>query len=427
MSDELFRKEALVDVESRWLGEIVLAGPPSRWLWLFFVLTLTAGTGLFLVLGQYTRRETVTGQLVPTSGLLNVTALASGTVAKLYVEDGQFIREGQLLMEVSSEKNTARLGAAHASINDRLAEKVERYRDDLIAQNSVSEHQLQTLRTRESLIQQQLAQIASQLTLQQEEIRSSQALLDRIQPLGGKGYISVFDIQRQQAVVRTARSRHSELIHAQLELRQQLITTQESMAKLPLEHSARRNDISRELANIAQAQVQNDMQSGNVLRAEGDGVVSALLVKPGQMVSVGQPMMSVLPADSRLEAQLLVPSRAIGFISRGNRVILRYDAFPYQKFGQQHGTVSNVSRSALTPGEQAALTGRIPPADQGPLYRVDVELDRQHVSVHGANEPIRAGMELQADVLIERRRLVEWLFEPVFGIQRRVSGRKPNG
>ncbi|MCR1817733.1 MULTISPECIES: HlyD family efflux transporter periplasmic adaptor subunit [Stenotrophomonas] len=427
MADNLFRREASPEDQHSGLGETLLAGPPSRWLWLCLILLLTTAMGLFLVLGQYTRRETVTGQLVPASGLINITALSPGTVARLHVEDGQSIQADEVLMEISSDQDTVRLGATRASIDEQLAEKEGRYRADLVSQDSVARHQREALVARESLIRRQLDQVGEQVALQAEEVEGSQALLERIEPLGKGGYISAFEIQRQQAVVRAARSRKAELQRQGLELQQQLAAAQESLAKLPLEDATRRNEIVRELADVAQSQAQNDLQRGTLFRARQGGVVAALLVKTGQMVSAGQPMITILPGDAKLQAQLLIPSRAIGFIAPGNRVILRYEAFPYQKFGQQYGRVSIVSRSALTPAEHSALTGRLPPADQGPLYRVDVELDRQYVSAYGIKESIRPGMALQADVLIERRRLIEWLFEPLFGIQRRVFEENSNG
>ncbi|WNB81362.1 MULTISPECIES: HlyD family efflux transporter periplasmic adaptor subunit [unclassified Stenotrophomonas] len=427
MADNLFRREASPEDQHSGLGETLLAGPPSRWLWLCLILLLTTAMGLFLVLGQYTRRETVTGQLVPASGLINITALSPGTVARLHVEDGQSIQADEVLMEISSDQDTVRLGATRASIDEQLAEKEGRYRADLVSQDSVARHQREALVARESLIRRQLDQVGEQVALQAEEVEGSQALLERIEPLRKGGYISAFEIQRQQAVVRAARSRKAELQRQGLELQQQLAAAQESLAKLPLEDATRRNEIVRELADVAQSQAQNDLQRGTLFRARQGGVVAALLVKTGQMVSAGQPMITILPGDAKLQAQLLIPSRAIGFIAPGNRVILRYEAFPYQKFGQQYGRVSIVSRSALTPAEHSALTGRLPPADQGPLYRVDVELDRQYVSAYGIKESIRPGMALQADVLIERRRLIEWLFEPLFGIQRRVFEENSNG
>jgi membrane fusion protein len=97
-------------------------------------------------------------------------------------------------------------------------------------------------------------------------------------------------------------------------------------------------------------------------------------------------------------------------------VRLRFEAFPYQKFGHREGHVLRVSRTPLAPSELAVLAL---PADDGAreaLFRITVALDAQE----GEPLPLVAGMRLQADVLLERRRLVEWLFEPLLGLERRI-------
>ena len=161
------------------------------------------------------------------------------------------------------------------------------------------------------------------------------------------------------------------------------------------------------------------MQRAAVLRAPRDGVVSAVLPKAGQTVSAGQPLLSILPAGSTLQAQLLVPSRAIGFIDPGSRVVLRYEAFSYQKFGQQYGHVTDVSRSALTSSEITTLIGQ---QSQEPLYRVQVTLDKQFVLAYGKQEAVKPGMTLQADILMDRRSLLEWVFEPLYGMAHHLTG-----
>lgn len=170
---------------------------------------------------------------------------------------------------------------------------------------------------------------------------------------------------------------------------------------------------------MAQSMAQNEMQRTIVMRAPRDGVVSTVLLKQGQMVSAGQPLLSILPSGSSLQAQLLVPSRAIGFIEPGNEVILRYRAFPYQKFGQQYGRVEDISRSALSPADITALIGQKSPE---PLYRVLVRLDTQDVLAYGRPEPVKPGMTLDADILMERRSLLEWVFEPLYAMAHHLKG-----
>ncbi len=99
--------------------------------------------------------------------------------------------------------------------------------------------------------------------------------------------------------------------------------------------------------------------------------------------------MTLVPAGARLEARLYGPSRAIGFVRPGQRVRLRYEAFPHQKFGQYEGVVQSVSRSTVGPaeltGDGAPLPGLVPGE---PVYRVTVELAAQTATAYG--EAVRA-------------------------------------
>lgn len=62
-----------------------------------------------------------------------------------------------------------------------------------------------------------------------------------------------------------------------------------------------------------------------------------------------------------------------------------------------------------------------------PLYRVQVKLDRQFVLAYGKDEPVKPGMALQADVLMDRRSLLEWVFEPLYGMAHHLMGGPAHG
>ncbi|HYS13329.1 MAG TPA: HlyD family secretion protein, partial [Burkholderiaceae bacterium] len=126
-------------------------------------------------------------------------------------------------------------------------------------------------------------------------------------------------------------------------------------------------------------------------------------------------LLSILPADAVLEAKLLVPSRAIGFIAAGDQVSVRYQAFPYQRFGSFKGRVTAIPRTMTAPNE-----AETPVALNESVYRVTVALDDQRVRGARIDVALQAGMLLDADIWLERRRLVEWLFEPLFTVAGRV-------
>ncbi|QEE26254.1 HlyD family efflux transporter periplasmic adaptor subunit [Rhodanobacter glycinis] len=407
-----------------WLGSIIVAAPLSRWLLTVLAMALAAAILLFLVLGHYTRRETVTGQLVPSAGLLNLAAPSAGTIARVHVHDGQAVKAGDVLLELASDQDSAALGDTHVLVGQQLDAQRADLRADLRNQQQLSQQQADALRSKAVLLRAQLSQITGQLAIEQQQVTSNQQLLARIQPLGAKGYVSALQIQQQRAATLNDQSQYKTLQRQQLDTRQQLEAAQQQLAQLPLNTATQRNNTQRQLASVAQSIVQNEQQRAVVLRAPSDGVVSAVLLKMGQMVSAGQPLLSILPTGSTLQAQLLVPSRAIGFVEPGSRVVLRYQAFPYQKFGQQYGKVSTISRSALTPAEVQSLVGQ---QTQEPLYRVQVTLDRQDVLAYGKPEPVMPGMALSADILMDRRSLLEWVFEPLYGMAHHLLGGRARG
>lgn len=420
----LFRQEVAEARCGEWLGSIVVAAPPSRWLLTALAVALATAILLFLVFGHYTRRETVSGELVPSAGLLNVVAPSAGTIAKLHVRDGQPVKAGDVLVELSSNQDSAALGDTHALVGQQLDAQRTRLQADLTDQQQLVQQQATALRGKVVLLQAQLTQIAGQMAIEQKQAADNQDLLGRFVSLGAKGYVSEMQIQQQRSVVLDAQNQYKALARQQLETRQQLDEARQQLAQLPLDAATKRNDTERQLASVAQSIAQNELQRAAVLRAPSNGIVSAVLPKPGQMVSAGQSLLSILPAGSTLQAQLLVPSRAIGFIDPGSRVVLRYEAFPYQKFGQQYGRVTDVSRSALTAPEITALIGQ---QSQEPLYRVQVKLDRQSVLAYGHDEPVKPGMALQADILMDRRTLLEWVFEPLYGMGRHLLGGPVHG
>jgi len=190
--------------------------------------------------------------------------------------------------------------------------------------------------------------------------------------------------------------------------------------ELPLKAQAARGEIDRDLAAVAQLSAENEARQRLVVRAPQNGVVTAVLADTGQAVTPGVALASLLPADARLQAHLFAPSSAVGFVRAHQAVQLRYQAFPYQKFGHQAGEVIQVARSPLQAAELAGLPLQGAAASGEPLYRITVSLDQQTVAAYGQAQALSPGMQLEADVLLDRRRLIEWLFEPVLGIASRV-------
>ena len=267
--------------------------------------------------------------------MLNVSTRSAGTISRVFVRDGQAVHRGDALIAISSDEDSESLGSAHVAIGRELADQRTRLNADLAALSEVTRQQASRLREKEVSLRAQLAEIDSQLILLDKQAKIAKGLYERILPLAGKGYASIFQVEQQNSAALEAQLQYAAMARQRLEVSQQLAETEKEAATLPLDAMTKQNDVQRKLADINQSIATNELRGGAVLRAQADGIVSTIVLKPGQMVTSGQPLMAVVPTESALEAELLVPSKAIGFVREGSKVVLRYEAFPFEKFGHQ--------------------------------------------------------------------------------------------
>src|SRR5690606_32853816 len=260
-------------------------------------------------------------------------------------------------------------------------------------------------------LERELGQLRDQLAIRTRQTALARETLARYRALRREQYLSELQVNQQQQAVLDLVAGRQALQRQQAGLQRELAQLDEALRGLPAERAARGADTARELALLEREHVQNDASGKRLVEAPVAGLVANRLVEPGQAVRAGQPLLTLLPAGSHLRAQLFVPSRAVGFIEPGDRVLLRYQAFPYQKFGHHEGVVRRVSRSAVPgAGGQGAE----------PFYRVLVEIRRQSITAYGRQEPLRPGMLLEADIMGEDRKLYEWVLEPLYSVAGRL-------
>ncbi|WP_167285058.1 HlyD family efflux transporter periplasmic adaptor subunit [Marilutibacter alkalisoli] len=233
--------------------------------------------------------------------------------------------------------------------------------------------------------------------------------------------MSDVQVQQYQDQALNAQAQLELTIRNRLDAETALAEARERHEALPLETAALRSNIEGALAEIAQSAARNLAQRAVVIRAPEAGVASGLAVDRGHAVRESQRLLSIVPAQAQLQAELWAPSHAVGTIAPGNRVAMRYHAFPYQTFGQQYGRIVEIAASPLSADEVRARTGIDPGA---PAFRVLVALQRQQIDGSGGALPLRAGMSLDADLLLERRRLYQLLFAPL-GALRAVPPAEP--
>ncbi len=419
MSAQLFRSEVLNARRTSWLGGIALAQPLRLWVLTGFVVLAAAAITLFVTLGTYTRRSTVTGQLVPTQGMASVLAPATGVVTRLDIPEGGHVKVGQSLAVVTVPRATQGSGDMQVALEQRLRQRQDGLLATQQAQHAQLQAQAQGIASQLVNAQRELMQVEAEVVTRRQQIRIANETLERLRRLEGGQFVSVLQIKQQEALMLDYTGQMQSLQRQAISTRRLMAQLQQAQRELPSQRQASDAGYLRDLAQLEQERVQTQANSELLVNAPVSGVVATQMVKQGQAVQVGQALLSLLPGNGKLEAELFVPSRSIGFIAPGDTVLLRYQAYPYQKFGHHEGMVERISRSALNPNELGALV-RSTQTGQ-PLYRVTVRLAKQAVIVYGNDEPLKPGMLVDADILGEHRRLIEWIFEPLYSLKGKVG------
>ncbi|HEX7764532.1 MAG TPA: HlyD family efflux transporter periplasmic adaptor subunit, partial [Cellvibrio sp.] len=155
--------------------------------------------------------------------------------------------------------------------------------------------------------------------------------------------------------------------------------------RLPAEQQQQRVVLYSDIARLEQQKIELDARGQLLITAPVSGRVTNLVAEVGNSVNNGLPLLTIMPDNAKLQAVLLVPTRAYGFVQPGQRTRLRFDAFPYQRFGLYEGKVIKTAQAIVLPNEVD-----MPVAVQEPVYRIEVALDSQHIRAYGATVPLQS-------------------------------------
>ncbi|HEY8709205.1 MAG TPA: HlyD family efflux transporter periplasmic adaptor subunit [Burkholderiaceae bacterium] len=416
----LFRPEALEHRDRDWLGSIQLTRPVSLSVLTWFAVLVAASVATYLVLGEYTRKARVSGYLVPDRGVIRLVAPQPATVVESHAADGRSVHRGDVLFVLDIGQSTLS-GDTQAAVQSSLALRERSLHGAARQRTQLEQSQLDALDRQIDAMRRELDSMAVETDLQRQRLALAQQAQAQFESLRNQNFVSAAQVRAKAEEVLNVKAQLQSLERQRAAHLREIAGLQAQRRDLPLRAQAAQGEIDRDLAALAQQAAESEARQRVVVRAPEDGVLSGVLAEPGQAVTPAVALASLLPAGARLQAQLFAPSSAVGFVRADQTVELRYQAFPYQKFGLQAGEVVQVSRSPLQASELAGLL--LPAAASAggePLYRITVRLDRQSVAAYGQAQALAPGMQLEADVLLDRRRLIEWLFEPVLGIAGRV-------
>ena len=411
----LFRQEAVEATSNRLGGELLLLPRFNHYLLSALLLAWLALLVAFLIQAKFSRKESAPGFLEPPNGLVRIYPPAEGRVVQLTVAEGDTVSAGQVLATINAEKVLADGQPLQASLMkeyDKQSAVLQRQMNRLDGLQLIEQNEIMT---RLSAARNRLFWLNQQRDSLQKRLQLEQRRLARYEQLNARGHVTDADADQIRSLVMAAEQELLVLGGLRAEAEQQLQELKLKLEGLAMRRQNQSDDLQLRMSDLNQAATRLRGHGGYRITAPRDGVISNLQIREGQRAIRNLPLMSIMPADTELKATLLVPVRAAGLLKNGQRVLLRYDAFPYETYGFHEGHIESIARTALLPGEHPPYPFSIREA----VYRVTVDAEEASFSAQGVQR--RPGMTLRADIELEQRPLLHWLFDPLYRLRARMQ------
>ncbi|MBQ4831220.1 HlyD family efflux transporter periplasmic adaptor subunit [Alteromonas sp. MMG017] len=381
------------------------------------LLLWIVGVGIYLTTGSYARKATVDGWLEPSHGVLRLYADSrKGRISQVYVSEGQKVLKGEPLLSIEYGVQQPQGETVELKLQQELLAKKQRITDSLARTITIHKNnhaqlvkQLEHAQTDADSIRHILA-----ISYQQWQLAHNQ--FTSLEVLRNAGHVSNADFDSYKLELLSSQQQWKQSERNNLKSEAEVSRLTHEIDGLPEIQANERTAHENQLSDINQQLLTLNRDRQRILYATQNGVVSSLQASAGLMVDQNRPLLSLLPENSPIEARLLVPVRAAGFIANGQQLAIRYDAFPYQKFGLQEGQITSISETILLPGEWA----NTPLTVSEPAYLVTAKLSSDAIIAYGNPVMLKAGMTFSADVALSQRSLLEWILEPLLSVTKRL-------
>jgi len=409
----LFRPAA-VDFQrdqTRW-GEVGSLQPVAVKVTGWFLICVMAAVIVFLLLAQYARKETAIGYLTPTKGTAKIFVPKAGIIREVHAREGDLVSAGQPVLTIETNQIAADGSDVNAALLKTLDEQKTRLSTNIDDEELRTQSERQRLSSVSQGLESEISQLRTQSDLQADRLKISENEAEAGRQLYAKGYATAAEYRKRQLVVLELKQLLSGLRQQIVAKENQLVESRSALAQLPTVMAQKIQTLRNDLASVEQRIAEVNGRIAYVIRTPVGGRVTTLQARAGQNADLQRLQLEIIPVDSVLQAELFVPSRAIGFVKPGQLVRILYDAFPYQHFGTYRGQIVDVSQTILT-GADAGAPFKL----NEPAYRVVASLERPDIDADGKRITLQPDMLLKADIILERRSLMSWLTRPLQSIR----------
>ena len=372
------------------------------------VALLPGGTSIVIKLP-----ETVTASFVltPTHGSDPVKAPRQGIASHVFVDEGQSVKQGELILTLRSEIAGDR-AADLMTMQTQLAGTGESFvnaKEKFASQTLADEQESRKLSAR-------VEHLAGLIAYKRQQVNLLKQLVDSDETLYREGIVSRVQLAGRQLEYADLAAELEKLIAEQNE-------TKLAIEKLRIESTVRQAEFKEVQRTYKESAATGEIRiaalrsglpgtDGNEVRltAPCAGTILRMHVKNvGAVLHEGEVVAELVCSGETLQAELNLPESGLGKLSVGQGVKLKYDAFPYQRYGVRYGRVAWLSPSRSN-------------TNDGPTFRAHVELSERELNVQGQSRQLIAGMSGTAEIVVGNRSLIEYVFEPLRQLKENYSG-----
>ncbi len=400
MSNRLFTAQSLAHRSDSGFGRLRLIAPPGSFLISGILVLIIAFAAYLLISQSYQRKTTVHGYLH--ASVMRVSPELTGTLTQILVKEGQTITAGSPVAVIQSEVLRQ---SEQASTFNLLIDATEQQLGNL---KRVQRGEQSQIVAKQKGLAESRQRLQSIQQIQRFRLKGLGDIYDAASSLKKQGNLSTLEWAQYQDQYLVAKQQLEEITERLARNREEQSLAVLQQQDLKARHAMEEAELKEKRIHLIQSRDNWLANSQQIVKAPMDGQVAAIFKRTGDVVALKESIMTLIPSNEKLHARLLIPSRAIGFIQPGQVVNVLYDAFPHLQFGAYSGKVLSVTDHPIVSQD---LPLQIPA--QGTYFLAIVTLSRQSVTAYGKNAPLKPGMTLKADVILNKRTLLDWLFEPL--------------
>ncbi|HBQ6503083.1 HlyD family secretion protein [Klebsiella pneumoniae] len=420
----MFRQDALENRRMKWRGRAILLPGIPLWLTMLGSIAFITAFLTFVIAGTYSRRVNVSGEVTIWPRAVNIYSGVQGFVVRQFVHEGQSIKKGDPIYQIDVSKST-RSGVVTDNQRRDIENQLVRV-DNIISRLEESKKiTLNTLEKQHLQYSDAFRRSSDIIRRAEEGIKIMKNNMENYRNYQLKGLINKDQLTNQVALYYQQQNNLLSLSGQNEQNALQITSLESQIQTQAADFDNRIYQMELQRYELQKELIDTDVGGEIIIRALSDGKVDSLSVTVGQMVNAGDSLLQVIPENIENYYLILwVPNDAVPYISAGDKVNIRYEAFPAEKFGQFSATVKTISRTPASTQEMLTYKGA-PQNTLGtsvPWYKVIVKPEKQIISYGGKSLPLENGMKAESTLFLEKRRIYQWMLSPFYDMKHSATG-----